>query len=414
MKKTGEIFCQRPGENVPKVFTFDSVYDWNTEQEDIFAETAYPVCENVIQGYNGTIFAYGQTGTGKTFTISGVPKDPKLKGIMPRAFDNIFEQIKMDQKRQYLVRASYLEIYNEEIRDLLSKKGQNKLELKDKDTGVYVKDLSTFVVKSPDDMMNVFTEGNLNRHVGATNMNEHSSRSHSVFTITVESSEVDEEGENHIKVGKLNIVDLAGSERQSKTGATGERLKEATKINLSLSTLCHVISSLTDPKCTYIPYRDSKLTRILQDSLGGNTKTVMISNVGPADYNLDETLSTLRYASRAKHIQNKPRINEDPKDAMIREFHDEITRLRAELAQFSGGGIDLGEVGPGGTIHKEKFIMVEDKERMRQMEEKLEQEKKQIRKQFEKERAEILAKTEIHEEERSRLLAEMDTKQQDT
>ena len=140
------------------------------------------------------------------------------------------------------------------------------------------------------------------RHTGATNMNEHSSRSHSVFTITVESSEMDEEGQSHIRVGKLNIVDLAGSERQSKTGATGDRLKEATKINLSLSTLCHTISSLTDPKCTYIPYRDSKLTRILQDSLGGNTKTVMIAAIGPADYNTDETMSTLRYASRAKKI----------------------------------------------------------------------------------------------------------------
>jgi kinesin family protein 3/17 len=201
------------------------------------------------------------------------------------------------------VRASYLEIYNEEIQDLLNKKAvSQRLELHDKDTGVYVKDLSTFVVKSPDDMMKIFQEGNLNRHVGKTNMNEHSSRSHSVFTITIESSEVNELGEVKVKVGKLNIVDLAGSERQSKTGATGDRLKEASKINLSLSTLCHVISSLTDPKCTYIPYRDSKLTRILQDSLGGNTKTVMISNIGPADYNVDETMSTLRYASRAKHI----------------------------------------------------------------------------------------------------------------
>ena len=151
-------------------------------------------------------------------------------------------------------------------------------------------------------------------------MNEHSSRSHSVFTITVESSEMKEDGKAHIKVGKLNIVDLAGSERQSKTGATGDRLKEASKINLSLSTLCHVISSLTDPKCTYIPYRDSRLTRILQDSLGGNTKTVMIAAIGPADYNAEETVSTLRYASRAKAIENKPRINEDPKDAMIRQF----------------------------------------------------------------------------------------------
>ena len=138
-----------------------------------------------------------------------------------------------------------------------------KLELKDKDTGVYVKDLSTFVVKNPNDLNDVFDEGNLNRHVAATNRNEHSSRSHSVFTITVESSCPGDDGKAHIKVGKLNIVDLAGSERQSKTGATGDRLKEASKINLSLSTLCHVISSLTDPKCTYIPYRDSRLTRIL-------------------------------------------------------------------------------------------------------------------------------------------------------
>lgn len=182
---------------------------------------------------------------------------------MPRSFESIFKEIECDSSKEFLVRASYLEIYNEEIRDLLFKNGQKKLELKDKDTGVYVKDLSTFVVKTPQDLMDVFNEGNLNRHVGATNMNEHSSRSHSVFTITVESSQMKEDGKAHIKVGKLNIVDLAGSERQSKTGATGDRLKEATKINLSLSTLCHVISSLTDPKCTYIPYRDSKLTRIL-------------------------------------------------------------------------------------------------------------------------------------------------------
>jgi kinesin family member 3A len=249
-----------------------------------------------------------------------------------------------------LVRASYLEIYNEEIRDLLSKNGSAKLEIKEKENVPYVKDLSTFVVKTPDDMMDVFNEGTVNRHVGATNMNESSSRSHSIFTITIESSEFGADGKSHIKVGKLNIVDLAGSERQSKTGATGERLKEATKINLSLSTLCHVISSLTDPKCTYVPFRDSKLTRLLQDSLGGNTKTVMIAAIGPADYNIDETLSTLRYASRAKMIENKPKINEDPKDTMIREFQDEITRLKQELDQFSGGKLNLNAVGPNGQI----------------------------------------------------------------
>lgn len=276
------------------------------------------------------------------------------------------------------MRASYLEIYNEEIRDLLYKNGTKKLDLKDKDTGVYVKDLSTFVVKSPDDLMDVFTEGNLNRHVGRTNMNEHSSRSHSVFTITVESSEIKEDGKPHIKVGKLNIVDLAGSERQSKTGAVGERLKEATKINLSLSTLCHVISSLVDPKCTYVPYRDSKLTRILQDSLGGNTKTVMIANCGPADYNVEETISTLRYASRAKAIQNKPRINEDPKDAMIREFHDEITRLRAELEKYGGANLmnmEGAQTGPDGEIIVEKVVHVDNAEKIKAMEEAVNSEK---------------------------------------
>jgi hypothetical protein len=413
--ETGEVMIQKPGEEIPKCFTFDSVYDWNSEQETLFAETAYPICENVVQGYNGTIFAYGQTGTGKTWTITGVPKDPKLKGVMPRAFENIFSQIHSDTQRQYLVRVSYLEIYNEEIRDLMNKKNANKkLELKDKDTGVYVKDLTTYVVKKPEDMLKVFEEGNLARHVGATNMNEHSSRSHSVFTITVESSEVDENGEAHIKVGKLNIVDLAGSERQSKTGATGDLLKEACKINLSLSTLCHVISSLTDPKCTYIPYRDSRLTRILQDSLGGNTKTVMIAAMGPADYNTEESLSTLRYANRAKQIQNKPKINEDPKDAMIREFHDEITRLKQQLSSMMGDKQSNGVGGgpsafsrQGGADEQDRFINVENKERMKEMEDKLESEKLAMFKDFERQKALIGAKADIVEEEKARLLSEL-------
>ena len=175
--------------------------------------------------------------------------------------------------------------------------------------------------------------GKKNRSVGATAMNAGSSRSHAIFTIIVEccdSTGTVRTGE-HITVGKLNLVDLAGSERQSKTQATGDRLKEATKINLSLSALGNVISALVDGKSQHIPYRDSKLTRLLQDSLGGNTKTVMCANCGPAGYNYDETVSTLRYANRAKNIKNKPKINEDPKDAMLREFQDEIARLKAQL-----------------------------------------------------------------------------------
>ena len=210
----------------------------------------------------------------------------------------------------------------------------------DPDKGVYVKDLTSFVVKGVGEINNVLKVGKKNRSVGATLMNADSSRSHSIFTITVECSQRragdPSDAEPHITVGKLNLVDLAGSERQAKTGSTGDRLKEATKINLSLSALGNVISALVDGKSSHIPYRDSKLTRLLQDSLGGNTKTVMIANLGPADYNFDETMSTLRYANRAKNIKNKPTINEDPKDAMLREFQEEIARLKAQL----GDGYD--------------------------------------------------------------------------
>jgi kinesin family protein 3/17 len=179
------------------------------------------------------------------------------------------------------------------------------------------------------------------------------------------------------------MVDLAGSERIAKTGATGDRLKEATKINLSLSSLCHVISALTDSKSTYVPYRDSKLTRLLQDSLGGNTKTLMISNVGPADYNYDETMNTLRYASRAKNIKNKPKINEDPKDALLREYQDEITKLREQLALLNDG-MDPAELMKqkgimGNPNIVEKIVQIEDKEKMKEFEDKLEQEKKDIK-----------------------------------
>jgi hypothetical protein len=335
-----EILVTRPFSNEePKQFTFDNAYGDNVRQEDIYASSAAPIIANVLEGYNGTIFAYGQTGTGKTHTMMGLVDIPEERGVMIRAFEDIFASIKGDSDQtQFLVRASYLEIYNEEIRDLLSKNPKNRLELHEKiDSGVYVKDLSYFAAKSAEEVRKIMTIGSKNRSVGETLMNAHSSRSHSLFQITVERSELGADGKQHIRVGKLNMVDLAGSERLAKTGAIGDRLKEATKINQSLSTLCHVISSLTDPKSTYIPYRDSKLTRLLQDSLGGNTKTMMIANVGPADYNYDETMNTLRYASRAKNIQNKPRINEDPKDALLREYQEEISKLREQLSALNSG-----------------------------------------------------------------------------
>ena len=227
---------------------------------------------------------------------------------------------------KFLVRCSYLEIYQEEIHDLLVEQGnlgpgqtQKKLDLKeDPQKGVFVKDLTCCIVKSIPEIEKAMTYGTNNRKTASTNMNADSSRSHSLFTIYIETAENDQKGEQRIKAGKLNLVDLAGSERSSKTGAVGQTLKEGIKINLSLTALGNVISALIDGKTQHIPYRDSKLTRLLQDSLGGNTKTVMIAACSPADYNYEETLSTLRYAARAKAIKNKPKVNEDPKDALLK------------------------------------------------------------------------------------------------
>lgn len=224
------------------------------------------------------------------------------KGIIPKAFSHIFGYIdSSEDDTKFLVRCSYLEIYNESILDLLGNDHDAKHEVKeDPDKGIYVNNLTNVIVKSIPEIEKIMNAGMRHRKVGQTAMNDQSSRSHSIFTIYIETSVMLPDGNQKIKAGKLNLVDLAGSERQSKTKAEGTRLKEAQKINLSLSALGNVISALVDGKSKHIPYRDSKLTRLLQDSLGGNTKTVMIAAVSPADYNYDETLSTLRYASRAK------------------------------------------------------------------------------------------------------------------
>ncbi|XP_072256958.1 kinesin-like protein KIF3A isoform X3 [Pyxicephalus adspersus] len=351
----------------PKTFTFDTVFGPDSNQLDVYNLTARPIIDSVLEGYNGTIFAYGQTGTGKTFTMEGVRAVPELRGIIPNSFAHIFGHIaKAEGDTRFLVRVSYLEIYNEEVRDLLGKDQTQRLEVKERpDVGVYIKDLSAYVVNNADDMDRIMTLGHKNRSVGATNMNEHSSRSHAIFTITIECSEKGADGNMHVRMGKLHLVDLAGSERQAKTGATGQRLKEATKINLSLSTLGNVISALVDGKSTHVPYRNSKLTRLLQDSLGGNSKTMMCANIGPADYNYDETISTLRYANRAKNIKNKARINEDPKDALLRQFQKEIEELKKKLEQgeeISGSedsGSDEeddedGEIGEDGEKKKRR------------------------------------------------------------
>ena len=317
-----------------KTFAFDAVFSEESSQRHIYDVCAAPVVQSVLEGYNGTVFAYGQTGAGKTHTMEGLNEPDSLKGIMPNAFEHIFDHIALvGSQDKYLVRASYFEIYKEEIRDLLSQSPQ-RLELKETESGtVFVKDLTDVVVKCVSDIDRVLQQGKKHRSVGATLMNAGSSRSHAIFSIVIECCSTDGQDER-IRVGKLNLVDLAGSERQSKTGATGERLKEATKINLSLSALGNVISALVDGKSSHIPYRDSKLTRILQDSLGGNTKTVMCANAGPADYNYDESLSTLRYANRAKNVKNRPVINDDPKEAKLREYQEEIARLKNMLSQI--------------------------------------------------------------------------------
>ncbi|XP_070591030.1 kinesin-like protein KIF3C [Erythrolamprus reginae] len=333
--KLGQVTIRNPkaspGE-LAKTFTFDAVYNATSKQADLYDETVRPLIDSVLQGFNGTIFAYGQTGTGKTYTMQGIWADSEKRGVIPISFEHIFTHISRSQNQQYLVRASYLEIYQEEIRDLLAKDQSKKMELKENpETGVYIKDLSSFVTKNVKEIEHVMNLGNQTRSVGSTNMNEYSSRSHAIFVITIECSETGPDGEDHIRVGKLNLVDLAGSERQSKMGTQGERPKEASKINLSLSALGNVISALVDGKSTHIPYRDSKLTRLLQDSLGGNAKTIMVATLGPASHSYDESLSTLRFANRAKNIKNKPRINEDPKDTLLREFQEEIIRLKAQL-----------------------------------------------------------------------------------
>jgi len=354
----------------PKVFSFDHVFGQDSKQLDIYNLISRPIVDAVVEGYNGTVFAYGQTGTGKTFTMEGVRDVPELRGIIPNSFAHIFGHIKdAEGDQKFLVRVSYLEIYNEEVRDLLGKNQDEHLEVKERpDVGVYVKDLSSAVCHSADDMDKIMTLGNRNRSVGATNMNEQSSRSHAIFSITIECSDKGPDGAQRLKAGKLHLVDLAGSERQSKTGATGIRLKEATKINLSLSTLGNVISALVDGKSTHIPYRNSKLTRLLQDSLGGNSKTVMVANLGPADYNYDESMSTLRYATRAKSIKNHAIVNEDPKDALLRRYEKEIADLRKQL---ENGEYDL-EGGSDDGSEVEEYVDDDGKTKTRKKKKKIE------------------------------------------
>jgi len=379
--------------NVPaKSFAFDGAYGPDSTTEAIYNDNGFALVEGVLEGYNGTVFAYGQTGCGKSFSMQGIPNPATQRGIIPRAFEHIFEAIDASENMKYLVQASYLEIYNEEIRDLLGEDIKKKLDLKEHpELGIYVNKLSLHSVHNTQECEAMMVRGWNNRATGSTNMNAESSRSHSIFTVNIEMMDTTQ-GE-HIRKGKLNLVDLAGSERQAKTGASGDRLKEANKINMSLSALGNVISALVDGKSKHIPYRDSKLTRILQDSLGGNTKTMMVACLSPADNNYDETLSTLRYANRAKNIKNKPKINEDPKDAMLREYQTEIAKLKELLEK--GGPV------PSPNHNGVSMSTVPS-------EEMLEAERLRVRQEYENDMEEIRKKYQSEQESKAKIQAEVE------
>ncbi|XP_033638338.1 kinesin-like protein KIF17 [Asterias rubens] len=406
----GRGYCaiQKPkSKDPPKSFTFDGAYFTDSTTETIYNDIAYPLVDGVLEGYNGTIFAYGQTGCGKSFSMQGITDPATQRGIIPRSFEHIFENIQVTEGVKFLVRASYLEIYNEEIRDLLGKDHRVKLELKEHpDRGVYVKDLSMHIVHNTRECEHIMELGWKNRSTGSTLMNADSSRSHSIFTIHIERCDLDDTGEDHLRAGKLNLVDLAGSERQAKTGATGDRLKEATKINLSLSALGNVISALVDGKSKHIPYRDSKLTRLLQDSLGGNTKTLMVACLSPADNNYDETLSTLRYANRAKNIKNKPKINEDPKDALLRQYQEEINNLKAMLMgqmPIPAGGFEGALQIPKAAITDGSTTPQDPSPSTGSLSSEIEAERERIRQEYEAKIAEMSAKYEEEQSNKNKL-----------
>ncbi|XP_026234078.1 kinesin-like protein KIF13B isoform X2 [Anabas testudineus] len=334
--------------NQSKVFAYDYCF-WSMDETDkekfagqevVFQCLGESLLHNAFQGYNACIFAYGQTGSGKSYTMMGSGDQP---GLIPRLCSALFERTQKEQREEesFTVEVSYMEIYNEKVRDLLDPKGgRQTLRVREhKVLGPYVDGLSRLAVASYKDIESLMSEGNKSRTVAATNMNEESSRSHAVFNIILTHTLKDlQSGTSGEKVSRLSLVDLAGSERAAKTGAAGERLKEGSNINKSLTTLGLVISALAEQgsaknKTKFVPYRDSVLTWLLKDCLGGNSRTAMVATVSPAADNYDETLSTLRYADRAKNIVNHAVVNEDPNARIIRELREEVEKLRVQLTQ---------------------------------------------------------------------------------
>ncbi|KAF7057090.1 hypothetical protein CFC21_064423 [Triticum aestivum] len=325
-------------------FTFDHVACEGVNQEVLFRVAGLPMVENCMAGYNSCVFAYGQTGSGKTYTMLGEISDLEVRpsperGMTPRIFEFLFariraeEESRRDEKLKYNCKCSFLEIYNEQITDLLDPSSTNLALREDIRNGVYVENLTELEVGCVNDIIKLLMQGSMNRKVAATNMNRESSRSHSVFTCIIEST-WEKDSTTNLRFARLNLVDLAGSERQRTSGAEGERLKEAANINKSLSTLGLVIMSLVDltnGKQRHVPYRDSRLTFLLQDSLGGNSKTMIIANVSPSLCSGNETLSTLKFAQRARLIQNNAVVNEDASGDVLALQH-QIRLLKEELA----------------------------------------------------------------------------------
>lgn len=330
---------------IDRAFMFDKVFGPTSQQKDLYDQSVSPIVFEVLEGYNCTIFAYGQTGTGKTYTMEGGARKkngdfPVDAGVIPRAVRQIFNILEL-QNAEYSMKVTFLELYNEEITDLLAPEECSKFTddkskkpialMEDGKGGVFVRGLEEEIVYSANEIYKILEKGSAKRRTAETLLNKQSSRSHSIFSITIHIKECTPEGEEMIKCGKLNLVDLAGSENISRSGAREGRAREAGEINKSLLTLGRVINALVEHS-GHIPYRDSKLTRLLRDSLGGKTKTCIIATISPSIHCLEETLSTLDYAHRAKNIKNKPEINQKMmKSAVIKDLYSEIDRLKQEV-----------------------------------------------------------------------------------
>ena len=346
-------------------FNFDRIFPPSSTQQDIYDFGVKGIIDSVLDGYNGTVLAYGQTSSGKTYTMQGEMEEEKTQGIIPRMISHVFKHIYKNEDTDFMIKVSMIEIYQEKIRDLFDVSRVNLNIREDSIKGIYVDGASERYVGCPNDVLVLLEIGSANRAQAATNMNEHSSRSHSIFILTINQTN---KKEGFSKIGKLYLVDLAGSEKISKTGATGHTLEEAKIINKSLTTLGRVINNLTDGKSTHIPYRESKLTRVLQESLGGNSKTCLIITCSPSIYNESESLSTLRFGERAKKIKNKPKIN---KEITVAELQKLVTQLKDSLKKADARIVQLENFirQNGLTVPESDYKQQEDEEEKKKQKE---------------------------------------------